>query len=114
MFIRGTEPTEYCTERHHTLLRFPYPFHRYTINERGELAIPANELDRLLDGEVNVFLVDGGTRLEAYTPQGMYSLPLQVLPARPEPVWPGRLTDRFDRSEWTGLDGRPAQVTWLD
>jgi penicillin-binding protein 1A len=114
VFIRGTEPTKYCTEQHHTQLDFPYPFQRHTLNEQGALAIPTNELDRLLDGEVDVFLVDGGTRLEVFTPQGTHSLPLELLPAVPEAAWPPRLDDRFDRSDWVGLDGRAARVTWLE
>ena len=114
VFIRGTEPTEYCTHEHHTLLDFPYPFQDYRLTERGALAIPANKLDTLLDSEVNVFLVDGGTRLEAYTPQGRHTLDLEVLPARAEAPWPTRLNTRFDRTEWVGLDGRPAHITWLE
>lgn len=114
VFIRGTEPTEYCTHEHHTLLDFPYPFQDYRLTERGSLAIPANKLDTLLDSEVDVFLVDGGTRLEAYTPQGRYTLNLEVLPSVEERPWPTRLNTRFDRSEWVGLDGRSARITWLD
>jgi penicillin-binding protein 1A len=114
VFIRGTEPTEYCTHEHHTLLDFPYPFQDYRLTERGSLAIPANRLDTLLDSEVDVFLVDGGTRLEAYTPQGRYTLNLEVLPAMAERPWPTRLNARFDRSEWVGLDGRVARITWLE
>ena len=62
----------------------------------------------------DVFLVDGGTRLEAYTPEGRYTLNLEVLPAVTETPWPTRLNSRFDRSEWVGVDGRSAQITWLD
>lgn len=114
VFVRGTEPTEYCTHEHHTLLDFPYPFQDYRLTERGSLAIPANKLDTLLDSEVDVFLVDGGTRLEAYTPLGRYTLNLEVLPAVEERPWPTRLNTRFDQSEWVGLDGRSARITWLD
>jgi penicillin-binding protein 1A len=114
VFIRGTEPTRYCTHENHTLLDFPYPFQDFSLTERGALAVPANQLDSLLDAEVDVFLVDGGTRLEAYTPDGRHTLNLEVLPAKDERPWPTGLNNRFDRSEWVGLDGRVARITWLD
>ncbi|HXV76931.1 MAG TPA: PBP1A family penicillin-binding protein [Candidatus Polarisedimenticolaceae bacterium] len=114
VFVSGTEPTTYCTDEHHIKLGFPYPFHRHALTERGALAIPSDELSRLLDTEADVFLVDGGTQLEAHTPQGAsYSLALEVLPPEPPPPWPGRLDERFDRSTWVGKDGRSARVSWL-
>jgi hypothetical protein len=114
VFERGTEPTAYCTDEHHTLLRFPYPFQRHALTERGALAVPSNDLDRLLESELDVYLIDGGTRLEAYTPDGRVALPLEILPPEPEPSWPARLDERFDRSQWIGLDGRIARVSWLE
>jgi penicillin-binding protein 1A len=114
VFVRGTEPTDYCTTEQHIKLGFPYPFHRHRITERGALAIPSNELETLLDTEVDVFLVDGGTRLEAYTPDGRYALPLEVLPPEPGTPLPRRLDERFDRSQWVGLDGRTARIAWLN
>jgi penicillin-binding protein 1A len=113
VFVRGTEPTDYCTDEHHTKLGFPYPFQRHALTEQGALAIPSNELEQLLDSEVNVFLVDGGTQLEVYTAQGAYALSLEILPPEPVPPLPARIDDRFDRAEWIGLDGRTARISWL-
>ena len=59
-FISGTEPTRYCTKQHHDLLTLPYPFQRYELNGRGELQIPRDEIDPLLDSELESFLVLGG------------------------------------------------------
>ena len=114
VFVRGTEPAAYCTEGHHTLLGFPYPFQDLALNERGALAVPSNELERLLASETGVYLVDGGSRIEAHTAEGTFSLPLELLPPVPPPVLPARVEERFDSSEWVGLDGRAARITWLD
>lgn len=109
-FIEGTEPTAYCSKAHHELLHFPYPFQRYAINEQGELEVPRNELESLLEQETDVYLVDGGRRLEAYMPDGVLSLPVKVAPPTepaPLPTW---ATRRFDPSLWQGLDGRRPNV----
>jgi penicillin-binding protein 1A len=114
VFVRGTEPAAYCTEDHHKLLEFPYPFQAVALNERGALAIPSNELERLLASETGVFLVDGGRRIEAHTAKGTFDLPLEVLPPEIQQDVPERIQERFDASEWVGLDGRTARVTWLN
>ena len=114
VFVRGTEPAAYCTDGHHALLGFPYPFQALALNERGALAIPSNELERLLGSETGVYLVDGGARIEAHTADGTFTLPLEILPPEVPPALPARVQERFDSSEWVGLDGRAARVTWLD
>ena len=114
LFVDGSEPAAYCTEQHHALLAFPYPFQHFALDERGVLQIPANELDRLLAAELDVFLVEGGTRLEAYTEAGTLSLLVDVLPAGAEPERPNWLRERFDAADWKGLDGRSATIHWLD
>lgn len=113
VFVRGTEPTEYCSSHQHRKLRMPYPFQRFALNEEGALMIPEDELRRLLDAELDVFAVDGGRRLEAYTPDGAVSLPVEILPAGKPVDLPPWLRDRFDTSGWKGLDGRPATILWL-
>ncbi len=113
-FVAGTEPTRYCTARHHALFGFPYPFRRYAIDDNGALAVPSNDLERLLADETDVFLVDGGSRLEAHTPQGVFTLPLAVLPAVPDPADAPWVRERFDPQEWRGKDGRRARVVVLD
>ncbi|MCP3982443.1 MAG: PBP1A family penicillin-binding protein [bacterium] len=112
VFVRGTEPTEYCTENHHRLLRFPYPFQRYPLTERGMLRIPEAELNEILEAELSVFLADGGTRLEVHGLERVVSLPLEVVPGsdvRPVPAW---IAERYDTSEWIGTDGRDAYWVW--
>jgi penicillin-binding protein 1A len=113
VFIRGTEPTEYCSVDRHRQLELPYPFQRYALNERGELMIPEVELRRLLDAELDVYLVDGGRRLEGYTADGPVSLMVATEPGGSDDALPEWLHDRFDPSEWIGLDGRKAQIIWL-
>ena len=113
-FVRGTEPTAYCSHHEHRRLAFPYPFQRYALNEGGALVIPERELRALLDAELDVYLVDGGKRLEHHGPSGTTALDVVVEPGgdpRDLPVW---LTERFDAAEWLGVDGRVAEVIWLD
>jgi membrane peptidoglycan carboxypeptidase len=114
VFVRGTEPTAYCTEEHHRLLEFPYPFQALELNERGALAVPSNELERLLSSETGVYLVDGGARIEAHTAGGTFTLPLEILPPESPPAIPARMQERFDSSEWVGVDGRTARVKFLN
>jgi penicillin-binding protein 1A len=114
VFVEGTEPTRYCSHGEHVKLKLPYAFQRYPLNEQGELTVPAADLARLLEEELDVFVIDGGTRLEAYSPEGVVSVPLRVVaaePAQPSPPW---LATRFDVTEWKGVDGHPARVVWLD
>jgi penicillin-binding protein 1A len=113
VFLEGTEPTAYCSAQEHVKLKFPYAFQRFPLSERGELVIPAGDLERLLEDELEVFLVDGASRLEVYSPLGIYSLPLQIRPGSspdPSPPW---LRERFDTAEWKGVDGKTARVLWL-
>jgi len=114
VFIKGTEPAAYCSRAQHQKLAFPYPFQRYRLNEQGALVIPASELDALLEEELDVFLVDGASRLEAHTEKGLFSLPLQIIDGpkhAPPPRW---LAERFDISEWRGVDGRKAEIIFID
>jgi penicillin-binding protein 1A len=113
-FVAGTEPTRYCTARHHALAGFPYPFRRYPLDDNGALAVPSNELERLLAEETEVFLVDDGTRLEAHTAAGVFTLPLAVLPAVPDPADEPWIRERFDPDTWRGKDGRRARIVLLD
>jgi penicillin-binding protein 1A len=113
VFLRGTEPTAYCTVHHHDLLQFPYPFQRFELNERGELMIPDDRLGRILDQETSVFLIDNGRRLETRTETGVYSLALRILPPEGREPLPDWVAERFDTAEWNGLDGRVAEVIWL-
>jgi hypothetical protein len=113
-FVAGTEPTRYCTAHHHALASFPYPFRRYAIDDTGALAVPSNVLERLLAEETDVFLIDGGTRLEAHTSAGVFSLPLAVLPAVQDPADADWVRERFDPETWRGKDGRRATIVVLD
>jgi len=113
-FVAGTEPTRYCTARHHALDAFPYPFRRYPIDDDGALAVPSNDLERLLADETDVFLVDDGTRLEAHTAQGVFTLPLAVRPATADPADEDWIRERFDPQAWRGKDGRRARIVVLD
>jgi penicillin-binding protein 1A len=113
-FIRGTEPTAYCSRAHHQRLAFPYPFQRYPLSEQGALMISAAELERLLEVELDVFLVDGGTRLEAHTADGVFSMPLEIIPPDEPTQQPAWLAERFDTSEWRGVDGRDAEIIFIE
>jgi penicillin-binding protein 1A len=114
VFVEGSEPTRYCSHQEHVKLRLPYSFQGYPLSERGELMIPAPDLGRLLENELDVFVIDGGAKLEAYSPEGIFSLPLRIIDggaSQPSPPW---LARRFDVTEWKGVDGHPARVVWLD
>jgi len=113
VYLRGTEPTKYCSVHHHDLRRFPYPFQRYPLNERGQLVVPEDRLREILDAETSVYLIDNGRRIETRTPDGVFSLALEIAPpegTEPLPAW---VAERFDVAEWNGLDGREAQIIWL-
>jgi membrane peptidoglycan carboxypeptidase len=114
VFITGTEPTEYCSAAHHKWLELPYPFQRYPLNEQGEIAVPEGDLEALLANETQVYLIDGGARLEAYTEDGTVTLPLRILPGRTQPATPAAVLERYDVSEWVGKDGRMAEILWLN
>ena len=78
------------------------------------IVIPASDLDALLEAELDVFLVDGASRLEAHTDKGIFSLPLKMTDGpkhAPPPRWLG---ERFDISEWRGVDGRKAQIVFIE
>jgi len=115
VFVSGTEPTTYCTAQHHQLLRLPYPFQRYPLNDRGELLVPDTELAQLLQQEAEVFALEREQRLEYYGPEGLVSLDFRAVPAAeaPRPL-PARLTETIDISRWIGRDGRAAHVVWLN
>ncbi len=113
VFLSGTEPTEYCSRHRHQLLRMPYPFQRYPLNELGQLMIPRADLDRLLASELQVYLIDDGRRIEAYTDDGTVSMPLAVQPGGDRRELPHDLLERYDVSRWVGHDGRIAEIVWL-
>ena len=113
-FIEGTGPTRYCSKQRHQLLGMPYPFERYALNDRGELMVPADELDALLAAETEVYLIEGGRRLEAHTKGGTYQLPLSILPATGKAPLPAAIGDRYDVEGWLGTDGREARILRLD
>jgi len=113
VFVRGTEPTEYCTRNHHQRLGLPYPFQRFELNDQGALVVDATELERLLSEEVDVFLIDGGSAIEAHTTEGTYALPLEIVKRNPREPLPSWLAERFDIDQWVGLDGREAEVVWM-
>ncbi len=113
-FVSGTEPTAYCSRAHHQRLAFPYPFQRYPLSEQGALIIPSSDLEALLEAELDVFLVDDGSRLEAHTADGVFSIPLEIaapVEAARRPAW---LAERFDTAEWRGVDGRDAAVIFIE
>ena len=114
VFLTGSEPTRYCSRNLHRLLHLPYPFQRYGLNDQGELMIPGDELENLLRTELEVYLIDGGRRIEAHTTSGTYTLSLQILPANGAPPLPEFIADKYDISRWVGRDGRDARVIWLD
>lgn len=113
-FISRTEPTGYCTRQHHDLLTLPYPFQRYELNARGELEIPRDELEPLLESELEAFLVRDGAAVEIYTKTGIVTLPIHLLPPDPARTLPDRIREEFDTSRWVGKDGRLANVIWLN
>lgn len=113
VFLRGTEPTGYCSVHHHDLLQFPYPFQRFEINERGELEIPDDRLGEILNQETAVYLIENGRRLETRTPTGVFSLAVSIQPPEGREPLPSWVAERFDTTEWNGLDGRMAEVIWL-
>jgi len=117
-FYEGTEPTVYCSAAEHARVRFPLPFQRYELNERGELVIPTWALDELLEQEPYVRLSYDGRRLEAITTEGFETLLVHQTPeAAPEPI-PDRILERLAENEifpesWIGKNGRPAHVQLL-
>ncbi len=113
VYLRGTEPTEYCSAQHHDLLQFPYPFQRFALNEQGELMVPDDRLREILDDEVSVFLIDNGRRLETRTEAGLFSIGVAIRPPEGREPLPAWVVERFDTTEWRGLDGRRAEVIWL-
>jgi penicillin-binding protein 1A len=117
-FYEGTEPTTYCSAAEHARLRFPLPFQRYRLNDRGELVVPGWALERLLEEEPYVRLSYDGKRLEAITAEGFETLPVhRVAEPAPEPI-PERVLQQLAENEifpesWVGKNGRPAHVELL-
>ncbi len=112
-FVRGTEPTRYCTKQHHRLLRLPYPFQRFPLDEAGRLVIGSAELRALLDEELDAYVIDGGSRLEVYTAEGTVTMPLQVIERETSDPIPAELRGDHDVAAWVGTDGRMARILWL-
>ncbi len=115
VFVSGTEPTAYCSRAAHARLRLPYLFHGYPLTEQGELEIPERELLDLLENEPQVYLADGGARLEFPAPEGLVSLPLQVTPGGGGPplsesMLAALAEQEEDPTRWVGTDGRQAAV----
>jgi len=113
VYLRGTEPTKYCSTQHHDLLQFPYPFQRFPLNEQGQLRVPDDLLREILDHEMSVYLIDNGRRLETRTSEGVFSIALSIEPPEGREPLPSWVVERFDTTEWNGLDGRVAEVIWL-
>jgi penicillin-binding protein 1A len=109
-FLAGTEPGSYCSEAEHLRLRLPYPFQRYALDESGALAVPSEDLDRLLAAEPSVRLAAGGHHLEADAPGGKVSIPVRRLPGGSSEALPPEAEGRVDPSTWMGKDGRPARA----
>ena len=114
VYLRGTEPTKYCSTEHHDLMHFPYPFQRFSLNEQGQLMVPDDRLREILDAEMSVYLIDNGRRLETRTEQGIFSLALSIEPPEGREPLPSWVQERFDTTQWNGLDGRVAEVIWLN
>jgi penicillin-binding protein 1A len=112
-FVAGTEPTTYCSTQEHRLHELPYSFQKFDLNEQGALMIPSDELDRILNTELDVFLIENGKRIEAHLPTGILSVPLEILAPRGIRPIPERLKEKFDTESWVGLDGLPAEIVWL-
>jgi len=117
-FYEGTEPTAYCSAAEHARLRFPLPFQRYELNERGELVIPTWALDKLLEEEPYVRLSYDGRRLEAITSEGFETLLVNPIPEDPPEPISDRILERLAEEEifpesWVGKNGRPAHVQLL-
>ncbi len=111
-FRDGTEPTAFCSKEQHRLLRMPYPFQRYSIDSRGSLAIPGNELIALLDSEPRVEVSRDGRLRHTDVDGNVTELRLAVLPDRDaETVVPD--DPELDPSSWRGTDGRMAQIVWF-
>ncbi|HKQ60093.1 MAG TPA: penicillin-binding transpeptidase domain-containing protein, partial [Candidatus Polarisedimenticolaceae bacterium] len=113
-FVQGTEPTRFCSAAQHAWQQLPYALQRHALDEQGELPVPAQELERLLPLEPAVRLADDGRHIEALTPAGTVSLPLQLLPGGEPPGLPEELLRHIDPSKLVGLDGRPAQIIVLE
>jgi len=113
-FVRGTEPTQYCSEQHHRRLMLPYPFQRYPLDDLGRLVIPEGDLERLLASELDAYLIDRGKRLEVYTSAGLITMPVAIVPGGIQTPIPARIREEYDISRWVGKDGRPAEVLWLN
>jgi membrane carboxypeptidase/penicillin-binding protein len=109
-FVSGTEPTELCTRAHHRRLAMPYPLQRFPINERGELEISSDDLDRLLATDLSLMLSPSGQEIIAFTSHGRLSMDIALVPGSTASPLPPRVLERFDPATWTGKDGRPATV----
>ena len=93
-------------------MRLPYSFQRFALNERGELLLPSSTLDELLSSEPHARLTDRGRRIEVHLPDEVVSIPVRLTPGEPAAHDP-RL-DPFEIETWVGVDGRRAQVVWMD
>ncbi len=112
-FIAGTEPTGSCSVYAHQHLRLPHAFQRHSLNERGQLVLPAAELDALLASEPHARLVDGARRLEVRLPDEVVSFPIRIVEGGVDTLSDPRLA-AFDTATWVGTDGRQAHVVWID
>jgi len=113
VFAEGTEPAGFCSLAEHDRLALPYPFHRYPVDADGALAIPFNELVRLLEREPGLHLKRRRGLLVAEIEGQVVRVPLNVLPDRAPPELP-ELEDGADAASWIGTDGRPATVVFFD
>ena len=117
-FVSGTEPTAYCSVAEHQRLHLPYPFQRHALNEQGEIAIPDLDLQELLETEPQVYLAEGGTRLESYSDSRRITLPLRIVPGGGREPLPEEILEKLEEQEqdpsaWIGTDGRRARVVFF-
>lgn len=113
-FLEGTEPSAPCSEALHRQLSLPYPFQRYDLDARGALAIPGNELERLLLQEPEVRLRRRRAMLVASGTEGIVRVPVTLLPdSEPSAGLPELARAGLEPGNWRGTDGRPARIVWM-
>ena len=112
-FIRGTEPTQFCSVERRRQLMLPYSLQGYSLGADGALQIPHNELSALLERDMSLFLDPGGSAIHAVVEGATVSFPIRLL-ADSETPSPGRYADSFDATTWKGTDGRKAKIVWMN
>lgn len=110
VFVRGTEPTRFCSRGEHRRLSLPYPLQRYALDPDGSLLVPRGELTRLLAQEQDVLLGDRSGGLVAPRGEGAFLQPVVKLPEPAEASGEGRR----GTTSWIGTDGRRARIVRFD